>query len=159
MANATAKHIAAYDHKETDDAEAAVPKHKKLEEFLLKKGIKVKDGKVATKDLSKVYDVMFEFEEGLENEKIEKTLKGTFGVHLSDWNMQDKAYKFPRAKLKELIKHLDKNKPSKEDWDFFFSNAKATRGVEDMDVFLDYSHPKECMEEWKEYFEGSKELE
>lgn len=89
-------------------------------------------------------------------------------IHLSDWNMEDKAYKFPSKLMKELHDRMVKDggtawqkQPPKEKkkmddhWDWFFKHAKLTKGVEDADVFLDYSAPKESASEWAEYYEGS----
>lgn len=89
-------------------------------------------------------------------------------IHLSDWNSNDRAYTFPTKLMKELHDRMVKDggtawvkqegaaaEKMKEHWDWFFKHAKQTKGVEDADVFLDYSAPKESAEEWEEYYEGS----
>ena len=84
-------------------------------------------------------------------------------IHLSDWNMQDKAYEFPEKLIEELHDRMVKDggtawqkqdkaaeKKMKEHWDWFFKHAKLTKGIEDADYFLDYSAPKESAAEWFE---------
>jgi len=82
-------------------------------------------------------------------------------IHVSDWNMQDKAFKFPENKIEELAKRLKSmtkvwyesyNKELwdwSETWEWFLKYAVRTKGIEDAEYFIDWTEPVESVEEWE----------
>lgn len=80
-------------------------------------------------------------------------------LHLSDWNMQDKYYDVPIDILREFREKI-RNASMESAWDWFVNQGidytsdhseddKPIKCLDlDWDVFLDYTSPQECVEEW-----------
>ena len=85
-------------------------------------------------------------------------------LYVSDWNLQDKFYRVPIDLLKEFKSLIEKN-GIKKAWDWF-SGLTAYKGrstkeepikqlsripadSSNGDYFLDYTNPKESVDEWE----------
>ena len=81
-------------------------------------------------------------------------------LHLSDWNYQDKYYELSYDQLKELSKLITTVGIDKA-WDWFVPQVdyggnpeRPIKRVDDEadhtldEYFLDWEHPKDCVEEW-----------
>ncbi len=83
-------------------------------------------------------------------------------IHFVNWNWQDRAYLFPEKLIPEFIERL-KVLPKKKNgydwehngtWEWFCDNRTDTKGIEDADLFLDYSEPYECVKDWEDDYKS-----
>jgi hypothetical protein len=129
----------------TNPKQGIKPKLKQFEELLNKHGIKVKDGKVPVKDLLKFEDILSD---------AVPIDGGEFIIGIHDWNLQEKVWRFPLDKRQELISKIRKIRGKDQSmssiWDWFLTHAKRTRGMEDLDLYLDFNDPKSSLDDYED---------
>ena len=83
-------------------------------------------------------------------------------LHLSDWNMSNKYYLVPREIMQQFYEKLKGGMEMGDAWTWFTDqgidysdghvvDSKPIKCVDfEMDVFLDWENPSECVLDWEE---------